>query len=77
MNRITEFARTRSEDEWRAYAGEQMRHLRHSIRDNGEKAAVLGFALGIFIVVFFKLFVVLLMLSVAAYCTVLILADSK
>jgi hypothetical protein len=51
--------------------------LRELIRENGEKAAVVGFVLGIFIVVFFKLFVVLVMLLVAAYSTILIIADSK
>lgn len=76
-SRITEFAQSRSEEEWRAYSRERLLYVREIIRQNGEKAAVLGFGLGILIVVFFKLFIVLLMLAIAAYSTILILADSK
>ncbi len=76
-SRITEFAQSRTEGEWRAYLRERLLYVREIIRQNGEKAAVLGFGLGILIVLFFKLFIVLLMLAIAAYSTILILADSK
>jgi hypothetical protein len=77
VGRITEFAKSRTDDEWRAYTRQLLLQLRELIRENGEKAALLGFILGIFIVVFFKLFVVLIMLAIAAYSTILIIADSK
>jgi hypothetical protein len=41
-----------------------------------EKAEDLGFGLAKLIVFFFKFFVVLLVLAIAAYSTILILADS-
>ncbi len=76
VDRITQFAKSRSEDEWHTFARERFENLRILIRDNGEKAAVLGFGLGILIVFFFKIFVVLLVLAIAAYSTILILSDS-
>lgn len=77
VDRITQFARSRSEKEWHVYARERFENVRILIRDNGEKSAVLGFGLGIGIVFFFEVFVVLLVLAIAAYSTILILADSK
>lgn len=76
VDRITQFAKSRSEDEWHAFVRERFENVRILIRDNGEKAAVLGFGLGILIVFFFKIFVVLLVLAIAAYSTILILSDS-
>jgi hypothetical protein len=77
MERITKFAKSRTEDEWRAYVRERFEDLRILIRDNGEKAAVVGFVLGIGIMLFFKLFIILAVVAVAVYSTILIIADSE
>jgi hypothetical protein len=77
IDRITEFARSRSEDEWREYIRERFEFVRNLVRENGEKAAILGFVLGIGLVIFFKLFVLLLVVAVGVYSTILILADGR
>lgn len=77
MERITKFAKSRTEDEWRAYVRERLEDLRLLIRDNGEKAAIVGFAFGMGIILFFKLFIILAVVSVAVYSTILIIAGSE
>jgi len=77
IDRITEFARSRSEVEWREYIRERFEFVRNLVRENGEKAAILGFVLGIGLVIFFKLFVLLLVVAVGVYSTILILADGR
>lgn len=76
LNDITRFARSRSSDEWKSFAREKLDDLRVSVRENGEKAAVIGFGVGIVVVLFFKLFLALAAISVLAFLTLLWLADS-
>lgn len=76
LKEITEFARSRSSEEWRGLARQMFESLRVTVRDNGEKSALVAFGVGIVVVLFFKLF--LLLVAVAALCclTILWLAES-
>ena len=61
-----ELFKKRTQEEWKAYLSDQWTDLRIFVQENGEKAAVLGCAFGIVIVVFFKLFVFLVCLGALA-----------
>jgi hypothetical protein len=76
FNDITQFARSRSSDEWKAFLWQKFDDLRIAVRDNGEKAAFAAFAVGIFVVLFFKLFLILVALGGLAFLTILWLSDS-
>ena len=54
----------------------QLAALRDFVRDNGEKAALSAFGLGIVVVLFFKLFVVVVALAALAFLTLLWLSES-
>ena len=73
---ITEFARTRSAEGWKNLARERYDELRISVRENGEKAALLAFGVGIVVVLFFKLFLILVALAALSFLTILWLAES-
>lgn len=47
------------------------------MQTHGEKAALIGFLLGIFIVIFYKLVLVLACLMIVAYQLVLIISESE
>jgi len=51
--------------------------LRVMVRDNGEKAALLGFAIGIGVVLFFKIFLFLAAIAVLSFLTILWLSESS
>ncbi|MEY4669755.1 MAG: hypothetical protein RL518_2454 [Pseudomonadota bacterium] len=73
---ITEFARARSAEGWKALAAERFDELRVLVRENGEKSALVAFGVGILVVFFFKLFLIIVALSALAFLTILWLADS-
>ncbi|MFO0416668.1 MAG: hypothetical protein ACK5Y6_05205 [Pseudomonadota bacterium] len=75
ISKITDFARSRSKAEWQALVEGYWLDLKEYARANGEKAAVIGFALGIFIVVFYKLALLLACLAVLVYQLLLLIAD--
>jgi hypothetical protein len=77
MQRITSAIRSRTREEWQTYFSESLKELREYVRTNGEKAAVVAFCLGIFIVMFYKLVTVLACLAVIAHQVILIVADSS
>lgn len=72
---ITKFARSKTPDEWRETVSRTVESLRVFVRDNGEKAALGAFGLGIFVVMFFKLFIVVAALIALAFLTVLWLSE--
>ena len=49
--------RTRSREQWQRWATDIYEKLRGWIRDNGEKASVVAFALGIALVLFYKVII--------------------
>lgn len=73
---ITRFARSRSSEEWKVFLWQKVEGLRGSIQDNGEKAALAAFGIGIFVVLFFKLFLILVALGALSFLTLLWLSDS-
>jgi hypothetical protein len=76
LNDITRFARSRSSEEWKVFLRQKVGDLRGGIQDNGEKSALAAFAIGIFVVLFFKLFLILLALGALSFLTLLWLSDS-
>ncbi len=73
---ITEFARSRSAEDWKTLASDTYDQLRITVRDNGEKSALVAFGVGILVVSFFKLFLILVALSTLSFLTLLWLAES-
>jgi hypothetical protein len=73
---ITEFARSRSAEGWKTLARERFDELRIAVRENGEKSALAAFGIGIVVVLFFKLFLVLVALAALSFLTILWLAES-
>jgi hypothetical protein len=76
LNDITRFARSRSSGEWKEFLREKAGDLRGAIQDNGEKAAFAAFAIGIFVVLFFRLFLILVALGALSFLTLLWISDS-
>ncbi len=73
---ITEFARSRSAEGWKTLARERYDDLRIAVRENGEKSALAAFGIGIVVVLFFKLFLILVALAALSFLTILWLAES-
>ena len=73
---ITEFARSRSSEGWKTLARERYEDLRIAVRENGEKSALAAFGIGIVVVLFFKLFLILVALAALSFLTILWLAES-
>lgn len=72
---ITEFARSRTAEEWKTLASERYDQLRVTVRENGEKSALVAFGVGILVVIFFKLFLILVALAALSFLTLLWLAE--
>lgn len=72
---ITEFARSRTAEEWKTLASERYDQLRITVRENGEKSALVAFGVGILVVIFFKLFLILVALAALSFLTLLWLAE--
>ena len=60
------FIRTRSREQWQQWASDQYATLRGWVQQNGEKASVAAFALGIALVLFYKIIIGLFALGVIA-----------
>ncbi len=73
---ITEFARSRTAEEWKTLASERYDQLRITVRENGEKSALMAFGVGILVVIFFKLFLMLVALAALSFLTLLWLAEA-
>ena len=66
--------RVRNQADWRALFRARYEQLRSFVRENGEISALAGFGLGVFIVLFFKLFVFLLVIMALAYSVLMLVA---
>jgi len=66
--------RARTQAQWKALFLERYELLRSLVREHGEIAAVVGFGLGIGIVLFFKLFVFLAVVAALAYSLIMLIA---
>lgn len=76
IDHITEFARSRTPEGWKLLVYQKVDEARGWVREHGEGAALGAFGLGIFIVIFFKLFVVILSLAALAYLTLIAISES-
>ncbi len=76
-NKLKAFVYSRSGDEWKSYFGGKIQSVRAFAQDQGEKAAALGFLLGILMVFFFKLIVISLVVIGLLVLTIIIAADSR
>jgi len=73
---ITQFARSRTSAEWKKLVFDQLDDLRLTVRDNGEKAALVAFGVGILMVLFFKLFLILCAVAALSFLTLLWLSEA-
>jgi hypothetical protein len=71
---IVDRIRVRNQAEWKAFFLERYELLRSLVREHGEISALVGFGLGIGIVLFFKLFVLLVVLAALAYSLIMLIA---
>jgi hypothetical protein len=75
IDNIKNTIRSKTSDEWRAYFQGKVQALRAFVQANGEKAALAGFVLGIVIVLFYKLFILIVTLATLAYLIVITASD--
>jgi hypothetical protein len=68
--------RSKSKQEWQEFFQERMTLAREYLRAHGEQGALIGFGIGIFIVLCFKLALLLACLGGLAYLLIQIIADS-
>ncbi|MEN9847260.1 MAG: hypothetical protein RIS36_2407 [Pseudomonadota bacterium] len=73
---ITGFARSRSAEGWKSIARERLDDLRIAVRENGEKSALAAFGVGVFVVLFFKLFLIVVAVAALSFLTIMWLAES-
>ncbi len=77
MHRITDIIRTRSRDEWQSFFAGKIAYLREYTRAHGERSALIAFGLGIFLVLFYKLALIVVCLALLAYQLILIISDTS
>jgi ABC-type protease/lipase transport system fused ATPase/permease subunit len=77
MERITSAIRSRTKQEWEQYFSNLLNQVREFVKAEGEKAALIGFSLGIFIVIFYKLAIVLACLGLVVHQLILIISESS
>jgi hypothetical protein len=75
IDRITRAIRSRTKQEWQEYFSGYVKQLREFVKAEGEKAAVVAFGLGVFIVIFYKFTIVLACIGLVAYQLILIISD--
>jgi hypothetical protein len=68
---------SKSREQWEQATSQKAAELREYVRANGEKAALIGFLLGVFIVIFYKLALIVGCLAAIGYQLVLIVSDSR
>lgn len=76
MQRILDTIRARSREEWQSFFQGKVLDVREYVRAHGERAALIAFGLGIFLVLFYKLALVLGCLALLAYQLTLIISDN-
>lgn len=74
---VMKIVHSRTQAEWNTYFQERLGGLREYLRAHGEQGALLGFIVGIFIVLFFKLSLFIFILAALAYLSVQMLAPKE
>jgi len=75
LGRITEFACSRTPTEWWNLIHEAIERVRVLVRDNGEKAAIVGFGLGMLLIIFFKLIVLLFVVGALVFLSLVAISE--
>jgi hypothetical protein len=76
INEAKRLIRSKKKDEWQAFFWAQLTSVRTYIHDHGEKAALVGFITGILLILFYKLFILILTLAALAYLVIITAADA-
>jgi hypothetical protein len=76
-NTLLTSIRRRTKTEWQGYFMSHLEAARSYVRENGERAALLGFIFGILIITFYKLALFLSCIALIAYQLVLLIAEDK
>lgn len=71
---LIDFAGSRTQQEWNQVFQGQVEGVRTFVRQNGEIAALVGFGVGIAMVLFFKVFLLLFCLLALSYLVLIIMA---
>jgi hypothetical protein len=77
FERITDNIRARSRSEWEAYFKGRLNWVREYSQENGEKAAVAGFLLGILVVVFYQVALIVACVTAVVCQLILIMAEDS
>jgi len=77
FQRVQTFIYSRSVVEWEEFFLSKVATLRDFVRNNGEKAAGIGFLFGIFLVLFFKLVIIAAAVTAVIIVSIIIWADSR
>lgn len=77
FDRIIASIRARSREDWQNLFRNKLDEFRTYVQTHGEKACLIGFLLGVFIVIFFKLALVFACLAIVAYQLILIISESE
>ena len=71
---LIDFAGSRTQQEWNEVFQGRFEGVRTFVRENGEISAVVGFGVGIAMVLFFKLFLLLFCMLALSYLVLTIMA---
>jgi hypothetical protein len=71
---VMKVIRSRNQAEWSAYFQERLDKFREYLRTHGEQGALLGFSVGVFIVLFFKLALFIVIVASLGYLAIQMLA---
>ena len=74
---VMKVVHSRSQTEWQGYFRERFERIREYLRKHGEQGALSGFAVGVFIVLFFKLALFIVIVAVLAYLSLQMLAPKE
>ncbi len=75
FKRLGNTIKSKSRSEWEAYFKGKLSWLREYSQSNGEKAAIVGFLLGVAVVLFYKVALIIACITVVLCQLVLILSE--
>ena len=74
---IRKFIHQRTKDEWDLYFKEKVTSARIFVQENGEISALLGFAVGAVMVLFYKPFALIFCILMLAYLGIMLYAPDE
>jgi hypothetical protein len=76
MQRIIGLIRSKSREEWNQVVVDKVEQARDYVRSQGERAALIAFGLGVFLVIFYRLVIIVACIVLVAHQLALIVADT-